>query len=194
MFTGIISKKTNVLGTADKLGIKKVSMERDPLPMMLGQSISINGVCSTVMEITESSFSVEYMPETLKKTTMQNVVAGLLVNLERSLKAGDPIDGHFVYGHIDCVGFIDRIKKDGDSKVLSISIPKEFHKYVAYKGSVTIEGVSLTISVVTKTGFEVSLIPYTLEHTTLGEKKTGDMVNIETDILSRYLEKLSISN
>ena len=190
MFAGIVSKKSKIAGTSEKLGIKRVSIEKGSEVLSKGQSVSINGICSTVVEVTDKSFSVEYMPETLKKTTAGNLVSGEFVNFETSVKAGDPIDGHFVNGHIDCIGCIEKSKVEGESKVLSISIPKEFHKYIAYKGSVAIEGVSLTISQVTKTGFEVSLIPYTLENTTLGEKKASDMLNIETDIIARYLERI----
>lgn len=191
MFTGIITKKSKILGTTDRLGTRKVLIENNLGDnVKLGASISINGVCSTVVESNPESFAVEYMNETLKKTTMQYVVAEDFVNLEESLRAGDSIDGHFVYGHIDCVGVIEKVKLDGESKVISVSIPKEFHKYLAYKGSVTVEGVSLTISEITKNGCEVSLIPYTLRHTTLGDKKPGNVLNIETDIMARYVERL----
>lgn len=190
MFTGIIKSKSKVLSTSDRLGIKKVSIEKKDTDIFsLGASISVSGVCSTVVETSESSFSVEYMPETLSKTTMKNIVAETVVNIEESLRAGDPIDGHFVYGHVDAIGIIEKIKHDGESKVYSISLLKDIQKYIVYKGSVAIDGVSLTISAVAKNNFEVSLIPYTLEHTTLGEKKVGDIVNIETDILARYVQK-----
>lgn len=191
MFTGIIENKTKVISTSENLGIKKVEFEKTfELVITNGSSVSIDGVCSTVTDFSTTAFSVDYMPETLSKTTMKNIVAGNMVNIERSLKAGDPIDGHFVYGHVDCVGIIDKVKNEGGSKVFSISISKEFHKYVAYKGSVALNGVSLTISNITKRGFEVSLIPYTLEHTTFGDRKVGDMVNVETDIIARYLERI----
>ncbi len=191
MFTGIIKNKSKVISTSDRLGIKKISVEKGlSKDIKLGASIALNGVCSTVVEILPDSFSVEYMPETLKKTTMKNIVAGSTVNVEESLGAGDKIDGHFVYGHIDSIGVIDKIRSDGESKVFSISLSKDIQKYVAYKGSVAIDGVSLTISSVNKLNFEVSVIPFTLDWTSFGERKAGDIVNIETDILSRYLERV----
>lgn len=187
MFTGIIKEKSRVVATGEKLSIKRVAFETLKEPVLLGESISINGVCSTVAEITEQGFIVEYMPETLSKTTMKNTVSGDIVNIERSLKVGDALDGHFVYGHVDTVEVISKIKKDGYSKVFEISLSKDIASFIAPKGSVTLDGVSLTISKVNKQTFEVSLIPFTLEHTILGDKKVGDLLNIEVDILARYI-------
>lgn len=192
MFTGIVQAKRVVRSTSISTFIKKVSIEKpDDFVLSVGESVNIDGICSTVVEVGDVSFSVEYMKETLKVTTAENFVADLSVNLEKSLRVGDSLSGHFVYGHVDCLGVIHKIKEEGGSKVFSISIPKEFHKSIAYKGSVTVDGVSLTISEKTKEGFAVSLIPFTLNETNLGEKKVSDMVNIETDILSKYLENLS---
>ncbi len=194
MFTGIVQAKKAVKSTSISSFIKKVSIEKPAdFDLKLGESVNINGICSTVVEAGNDSFSVEYMKETLRVTTAENFVAGIFVNLEKSLKVGDSLSGHFVYGHVDCMGVVHKIKEEGGSKVFSISIPKEFHKYIAYKGSVTVDGVSLTISEKTKEGFMVSLIPFTLNETNLGEKKVSDMVNIETDMLSKYLENFTKS-
>lgn len=194
MFTGIIKAKAEIKSTSISSLIKKVSIAKPAnFSLSLGESVSINGICSTVTEISTDSFAVEYMKETLKITTADNFVAGIFVNLETSLKIGDSLSGHFVYGHVDCLGVVHKVKEEGGSKILHIGIPKEFQKYIAYKGSVTVDGVSLTISEKIKTGFTVSLIPFTLKETNLGEKKVSDMVNIEVDILSKYLENFTKS-
>lgn len=189
MFSGIIKEKKKVLATSDKLSIKRVVFEAPSKPLSLGESVAINGVCSTVCEVMDSSFAVEYMPETLKRTTATSLTAESVVNLEYSLKVGDPLDGHFVYGHVDAVALISKIKKDGYSKVFEISLTKELAPFVVLKGSITLDGTALTISKVTKNSFGVSLVPYTLEHTTLGSKQVGDLLNVEVDMLARYANK-----
>lgn len=153
----------------------------------LGSSISINGVCSTVTKISKTTFSVGYMKETLDKTTVRSWGKNKLVNLEPSLRLGDGLDGHFVYGHIDTVGAVKNIIKKGDSRVIEIATPKEFLKFVVYKGSIAVDGVSLTVSARNSRSFEISLIPYTLEHTNLSELKIGDSVNVEVDVLGKYI-------
>lgn len=191
MFTGIIQAKGKVVSDISSLGIKKLTIEAlCDWTFREGESVSIDGICSTVISSNSNQFTVQYMPETLKKTTASNFCAESVLNLEKSLKTGDSIDGHFVYGHIDATSIVTKIKKDGESKVISFSFSKEIEKYLAYKGSVTINGVSLTISAISKRDFEVSLIPYTLNNTNLGSLKVGDMVNIETDILARYSERI----
>lgn len=191
MFSGIIQAKGKVISDISSLGIKKITVEA-PKDWLFkdGESVAIDGICSTVISSSNNQFTVQYMPETLKKTTANNFYSESVLNLEKSLKMGESIDGHFVYGHIDALSIVTKIKKDGESKVISFSLGKDIEKYLAYKGSVTINGVSLTISNISKKDFEVSLIPYTLENTNLGNLKTGDAVNIETDILARYVERI----
>lgn len=191
MFSGIIQAKGKVVSDISSLGVKKITIEA-PKDWLFnnGESISIDGICSTVVSSNNNQFTIQYMPETLKKTTASGFCALSILNLEKSIKAGDPMDGHFVYGHVDALSVVTKIKKDGESKVISFSLEKDIEKYLAYKGSVTINGVSLTISNISKKDFEVSLIPYTLENTNLGNLKVGDMVNIETDILARYVERI----
>jgi riboflavin synthase len=190
MFTGIIQSQIKIKNIKKQNDILLMSFELPKIKnskLILGGSVSINGVCSTIVKLGKKEFAVEYMRETVNKTTAGEFVLGYIVNFENSLKVGDSLDGHFVYGHIDCVGKVKSIKQEGDSRVLEVSIPKEFLKYVVYKGSVAIDGVSLTVSKKNKSSFEVSLIPYTLSETNLDNKKVGDSVNIETDALGKYV-------
>lgn len=189
MFTGIIQKQIKLRNIKKQNDILCMSFELPKIKnskLILGGSVSINGVCSTVVKIDKAEFFVEYMQETISKTTVRNWSKGDVINFENSLKVGDTLDGHFVYGHIDAVGKIVSIK-EGDSRILEISIPKEFLKYVVYKGSVAVDGVSLTVSKIGKISFEVSLIPHTLVVTNLSKIKVGGTVNIETDALGKYV-------
>lgn len=191
MFTGIIAKVSKV---------EKVSFERDSLFVSIqipkgwkvwkGESIAINGVCSTVKNLSKKSFTVEYMPETIKKTTVGNFRKGSVANLEKSLKMNDLLDGHMVQGHVDTTGKIVEITKVKESKILKIKISKKFMKFVADKGSIAVDGISLTVVNTGKDWFTVSLVSYTLENTNLGTIKVGEDVNIETDVLAKYLDKL----
>ncbi len=154
-----------------------------------GDSVNVDGVCSTINHLGDSSFSVYYMPETLSKTTMGNLNTDHLFNLEHSLSLKSLIGGHLVSGHIDTIATLLSIKPEQESKVLTFKTLPEFTKYIIYKGSIAINGVSLTIVTVNKESFSVSLIPYTLEHTNLGTLNIGDKVNIEVDLMAKYLEK-----
>ena len=156
-----------------------------------GESINIDGICSTVEKITKKSFSVFYMAETLRQTNLSGLSSSHVFNLERSLTLQSLIGGHLVSGHIDTTASLISIKPEGDAKVLEFKIGSKFTKYIIYKGSICINGVSLTIVSVTKDLFTVSLIPYTLSHTNLGDLKKGDTVNIELDLIAKYLEKLA---
>jgi riboflavin synthase len=188
MFTGIVKKVSK---------IKKVSLENGSLffevekpkdwEIGMGDSISINGVCSTVRKIEGACFEVEYMPETIKKTTVGDLREGDLVNLEKSLKMSDLLDGHVVQGHVDTKGEIIEIKDIDESQIVSVRIPEEFMKFVAPKGSVSIDGISLTVVDTGNDWFTVSLVSYTIENTTMREAKVGDGVNIETDVLAKYI-------
>lgn len=188
MFTGIIQKTTKVKSIKKQNDILSVSFELPKkLKLSLGASVSINGICSTVTKLDKNNFAVEYMKETVRMTTVEKMKVGLTANFENSLKVGDSLDGHFVYGHIDAVGIIKNISYEGDSTIIKILIPNEPMKYVVYKGSIAVDGVSLTVSKKNRDSFEVSLIPYTLSNTNLGNAKVGDRVNIETDILGKYI-------
>ncbi len=187
MFTGIIQATVKVRKTEKAGECLRVSVERpSDWSLVHGQSIAIDGVCSTVVAFDEQSFDVEYMPETLAKTSVGNFQEGTEVNLERSLTLQDFIDGSLVQGHVDTTGKIEKIEKLGDTKEMTLSFPSELKKYIAPKGSIVVNGVSLTVAGVDDSGFRIALIPYTLTHTNLGMLAEGDTVNIEVDMLARY--------
>lgn len=191
MFTGIIKKLSRV---------EKISYQNDSLFVDIGipkgwrvepgDSISINGVCSTVKNISQKTFQVEYMPETISKTTVGNFKEGTEVNLEKSLAMSDLLDGHIVQGHVDTRGKIIGIRKDKESKVVKIQVAAKFMRLIAEKGSVSVDGISLTVVETGADWFSVSLVSYTLENTNLGKIRDGEEVNIETDVLAKYLDKL----
>ncbi len=188
MFTGIVKDKGKVRRIEEKKGVLSVAVSvTDKWKIKLGESIAVNGVCSTVARNSAKEIGFEYMPETLRVSNVRSLQAGQIVNLEPSLRHGDPVDGHFVTGHVDTVGEIVKLRREEGSKTLEVSLAKEFLKYVVYKGSVTVDGVALTVSKKFKNTFEVSLIPYTLSHTNLDERKIGDIVNIECDIIAKYI-------
>ncbi len=187
MFTGIIKGIGKVTKISDQKNLKSVSISAPSAWKFIdGESVSVSGICSTVISSKKNVFDVEYMKETLDITTAKNFTVGAEVNLERSLKAGEPFDGHIVYGHVEDVGVVKKVSHGAGNSVITISAPKNILKYVIYKGSIAIDGVSLTVSKKGSSFFEVSLIPYTLSHTTLGKLVAGDKVNLETDIIAKY--------
>jgi len=156
----------------------------------LGDSICVNGVCLTVAEQTGSQFTADVMSETINRTTIGDLLAGSQVNLERPVTLATRLGGHLVQGHVDAVGEVSAREHSDNWDVVTITPPKDLLKYVVEKGSITIDGTSLTVSAVTDTTFSVSLIPATLEKTTLGIRQIGDRVNLEVDVLAKYVEKL----
>ena len=189
MFTGIIKKTLELKNAKIKDEGFQIEILNNLGKLKLGESINVNGVCSTVKKIGKN-ITFEYMPETLKLSNLGLLKKGDVVNIEQSMRLSDRLDGHIVLGHIDGKGKILCITKEGNSKVFEIKIPqKEFHKFLVYKGSVAIEGISLTITKVSKDSFIVKILPYTLEHTNLKSKKVGDAVNLEFDILAKYANK-----
>lgn len=191
MFTGIVKKTASVKKTERNSAGFTLSVFNPKLSVKKGNSVAINGVCSTVVKA-GTTLVFQYMPETLARSTIGELKAGEIVNLEESLRARDKLDGHIVLGHVDTVGKIVSIKSEGNSKILTIKPrePKRFMKFIAEKGSVALDGVSLTVTKVKLLGFEVKLIPYTLKHTAFGEKGLGSKVNIEFDILAKYIDRL----
>lgn len=155
-----------------------------------GDSIAIDGVCLTVEKKNTQTFSVFAMPETVKKTVLKHIDKSHIFNLERPLRLNSFLGGHLVSGHIDTTGSVKTVKNHGSSRVLTITLPKTLTRYIVYKGSIAVNGVSLTVVAVDETSFSVSLIPYTLNHTNLGSLTVFDKVNIEVDLLAKYLEKL----
>ncbi|MDD5721411.1 MAG: riboflavin synthase [Candidatus Pacebacteria bacterium] len=189
MFTGIIKKTSKVKRVKSAQGGLFVDILNNLGKIKLGESISINGVCSTVKK-NNKNISFEYMPETLKLTNLGLLKKGDIVNLEQSMRLSDRLDGHLVLGHIDGKGRIISIKKEGNSKEFYIKVSdKKFKKFLVYKGSIAIEGISLTVAEVLKDLFVVKILPYTLKHTNLKFKKEEDEVNLEFDILAKYASR-----
>ena len=191
MFTGIIRKTARVTRAERDSAGMMLFVSKPKLSVKKGDSIAVNGVCSTVVT-TSAVLGFQYMPETLACSAVGELKAGEIVNLEPSLRASDRLDGHIVLGHVDTVGKVSAITVEGNSKVFTIEPrePKKFMKFLAEKGSVALDGVSLTITKVKPLGFEVKLIPYTLANTGFGDRKVGSLINIEFDILAKYLERL----
>lgn len=196
MFTGLIQEigtikeiKEGVDSKCFIIGCCKVIKD-----LKIGDSIAINGACQTVIDFNNESFKVFASSETLKVTTFANFKNGDFVNLERTLRLGDGLDGHIVSGHVDCKGVIKNITKNGENTILSIEFPHEISKQIVNKGSVTIDGISLTAINVSDKTFDIALIPHTVKSTNLQYKKIGDAVNLETDIIGKYVEKYLSSN
>jgi riboflavin synthase len=155
-----------------------------------GDSVAVNGVCLTAVEPDPHGFSADVMEETLRRSSLGPLGTGDAVNLELPLRAGDRLGGHIVQGHVDGTGEVESVREEGLSKVVRIAAPAELLRYVVEKGSIAVEGVSLTVSAVDDDAFEVSLIPETLDRTTLGTARPGRTVNLEVDVLAKYVEKL----
>lgn len=190
MFTGIIEAKARILEAKKEKSLRVHIAKPRGWKLALGQSISIDGICTTVESIGRDAFSATYMPETLRISTAMDFQKGDIVNLERSLKMGERLDGHLVQGHVDCLGMVANLHSRGSSKEIRIKIPRSDMRYVAPKGSITVNGVSLTVAARTADSFTVALIPHTLAHTTLDGLAKGSRVNIETDLIARHLATL----
>lgn len=190
MFTGIITQTGKFTGKEDQLFNFRAD-EKVCKKLSLGASIAVNGVCLTVCKLrAKNSFSVMVMPETIKKTTLGSVQENDLVNLELPVTPEGFLAGHIVQGHVDGTGVIADIGKKGNSRILKIEVSSKLSKYIVEKGSVAINGISLTVIQAEKTYFTTGIIPYTWENTMLQAIKIGDRVNIETDILAKYIDKL----
>lgn len=192
MFTGII-EETGVIKNI-KRGVNSsvltVSAQKIMEDVNIGDSIAVNGVCLTVTQLSPISFNADVMHETLSRSSLGSLQSGSRVNLERAMPAQGRFGGHIVSGHIDGTGIITAIKKDDNAYWYTISADKKLLKYIIEKGSVAIDGISLTVANVTDKSFSVSVIPHTMAGTTLQEKKAGDIVNIENDCIGKYVEKL----
>jgi len=192
MFTGIIEGLGRIVmfdkKTSNRSAAKmKIKLDKIAKGLKVGDSVSINGVCLTAVNISKGITEFEMIGETIKKTNLGSLERGDRVNIERSLKVGERLEGHFVLGHVDGVGIISKIDKQINQVQIWIKIPKELSKHVIKKGSITVDGISLTIVEKLKDQFSVSIIPHTMQVTNLGYKKIGDKVNIETDILGKYI-------
>ena len=197
MFTGIIQSKGSIkeiFSSSDGARLKINTHVLDLSDTNVGDSIAVDGVCLTVTELTESSFTADVSNETLTCTTFSALKQGKNVNLERSLRVNQGIDGHLVSGHVDGIGAVNSIKKDGDSVRLKIEVQGNIIKYMAKKGSICINGVSLTVNSVENNFFDVNIVPHTLSATTLGDLSLQSNVNIEIDQIARYVERLLSQN
>jgi riboflavin synthase len=192
MFTGIVQELATVAAVdhgADG-SVLRIAAERVAGGLRLGDSVSLDGVCLTAIDLTPGATAFEVMHETLERSTLGRLQPGDRVNLEAALRAGEPLGGHVVQGHVDGVGTIASERAEGFSRVLEIVPDGHLLRYVVEKGSICVAGVSLTVAAVTDEGFEVCLIPHTCEVTTLGSLAPGSTVNLEVDILAKYVERL----
>ncbi|MBM4338550.1 MAG: riboflavin synthase [Deltaproteobacteria bacterium] len=192
MFTGIVEGKGKVLKIEYRGDTRKLSLEFPPhlTDVQLGDSISINGVCLTVTERHGLISKFDLSDETIKRSALGEIKEGSWVNLECALKLNGRLGGHFVTGHIDGIGIITEKRKERDFYRLKVRLPEHFARYVVPKGSIAIDGISLTVNECRSNEIQLTLIPYTLEKTVMMDKRVGDHVNLETDILGKYVEKL----
>jgi riboflavin synthase len=182
MFTGLVEQMGDVRRAGPRLAVTT------PLASELqrGDSIAVNGVCLTAVDITADSFEADVMEETLERSALGRLQAGDRVNLELPLRVGDRLGGHFVQGHVDSIGEVESVEEREHSRLVRVSAPADVLRYVVEKGSIAVDGVSLTVTEVDESGFSVSLIPETLERTTLGAVRPGDPVNLEVDMLAKF--------
>lgn len=193
MFTGIIQALGRVSEQRESGAGKRFVIEADAIAdfrLAVGDSVAVNGVCLTALEPTATTFTADVSNETLSLTTLDRLQAGTTVNLEPALRAGDPLGGHLVSGHVDGLATLVEQHADGDNRRMTFEAPPTLARYIAHKGSVTLDGVSLTVNKVGDVTFELNLIPHTLAVTTLGRLEVGDTVNLEVDQLARYMERL----
>ncbi|MCR4806241.1 MAG: riboflavin synthase [Lachnospiraceae bacterium] len=192
MFTGIIEEvgTINDIGLTGKSGVISIKASRVLEGTRIGDSIAVNGVCLTVTNLTSYGFSADVMPETIKRTSFDKASRGDRVNLERAMAADGRFGGHIVSGHIDGVGTIREYRNEGNAVWVTVTAAPSILRYIVEKGSIAIDGISLTVAYVDDTCFKVSIIPHTGEETTLLKKRAGDPVNLETDIIGKYVGKL----
>lgn len=193
MFTGIIGGVGRLVRSDIRGGDRRLLIEAKGLPlgeMELGESVAVNGVCLTLVEINGSTFAADVSIETLDCTSLGALSAGSPVNLERALTLNQPLGGHLVSGHVDGLGAVLAMREDGRSTRFEFSVPSELLRYIAAKGSITVDGTSLTVNSVSERGFSVNIIPHTMEQTIIAQYQVGRSVNLEVDLIARYLERL----
>ncbi len=192
MFTGIVEELGSVKALRRDAGAARLTISASAVleGTVLGDSISVNGVCLTVVDLNKNEFSADVAVETLKVTNLGDLKIGMQVNLERALQLSARIGGHLVSGHVDTVGRIRERRVEGNGWRIFIDAPETVLRYVIKKGSIAIDGISLTVADVDKTGFSIAMIPHTAKLTTLGYKSAGDSVNLESDIIGKYVERL----
>lgn len=186
MFTGIVQSMGKVLRQGDNL----LEVQGSPAGVKIGDSVAVDGVCLTVIRLQGGAMAFDVSEETLRKTTLGALQPGQPVNLEAALRAGDPLGGHFVLGHVDGTGRILSRSPQGASVLIEFSIPRLLRRYLVPKGSVAVDGISLTVVEVKEASFTVAVIPHTEQQTGLGAKQVGDPVNLEADVLAKHVERL----
>lgn len=193
MFTGIVRER----GRVDRLDVGPGGARlrvRGPATAALtaiGDSVAVNGCCLTAVEVADGAVSFDAVPETLARTALRRLAEGVEVNLEPALRAGDPLGGHYVQGHVDGVGEVRSVAPEGEGVRLTVAAPPAVIRYCVEKGSIAVDGVSLTVAAVEADAFQVALIPHTLAGTTLSLLAPGDPVNLEADVLAKYVERLA---
>ena len=197
MFTGIISAIGDITNLEERAGDARLTIRTGNLSLtdvQLGDSIACNGACLTVIELTGQGFVADVSVETLNLTTIGNWQTGSRINLEKAMRATDRLGGHIVSGHIDGIGEVVALEEDARSWRFRIRVPREIAKYIAHKGSITLDGTSLTVNIVDGAEFELNIIPHTMTHTVMGDYKIGSKVNLEVDLVARYLERLLLGD
>ncbi|MDC3417072.1 riboflavin synthase [Aquibacillus salsiterrae] len=192
MFTGIVEEKGKVKSIIRNQSSLRLTIQTNKITedVHIGDSISVNGVCLTVTTFEANQFSVDVIPETYRGSSLKTLQIGSSVNLERAMQAQSRFGGHFVSGHVDAVGMIKSMATENNALYIDIEIPEDGLKYIALKGSISVDGTSLTVFGVKEKSFVISLIPETQRATILGEKEVGDMVNVEYDMLAKYMDRL----
>ncbi|MGB0668491.1 MAG: riboflavin synthase [Porticoccaceae bacterium] len=197
MFTGIISAIGDIANLEQRGGDVRLTIRTGNLSLtdvQLGDSIACNGACLTAVELTGEGFVADVSVETLNLTTIGNWQTGSRINLEKAMQANDRFGGHIVSGHVDGLGEVVSLEEDARSWRFRIRAPRELAKYIAHKGSITVDGTSLTINKVEGSEFELNIVPHTMTHTVMGDYKVGTQVNLEVDLVARYLERLLLGD
>jgi riboflavin synthase len=197
MFTGIISAIGDIASLEERGGDVRLTIRSGNLNLadvQLGDSIACNGACLTAVELTGEGFVADVSVETLNLTTIGNWQTGSRINMEKAMQATDRFGGHIVSGHVDGIGEVVALEEDARSWRFRLRAPREIAKYIAHKGSITVYGTSLTVNIVEGAEFELNIVPHTMQHTVMGDYKVGTKVNLEVDLVARYLERLLLGD
>src|SRR6516162_1934134 len=194
MFTGIVREVGTTAAISGRDGGVRIEIDAPETAMLtsVGDSVSVNGVCLTAVALSNGRIAFDAVPETLARTSLGSLAAGAHVNVEPSLRAGDPLGGHYVQGHVDGVGVVRSVEEEGQGRRVWFDAGGDILRYAVEKGSIAVQGASLTVAGLDEKGFAVALIPHTLEVTTLGELAMAALVNLEVDVLAKYVERLLI--
>lgn len=193
MFTGLIETvgRVSAIERRGSAALLRIDSALPAVEIAIGDSVAVNGACLTVTAKAATALTFDVSPESLASTTLGTLGSGSRVNLERAIRLGDRLGGHIVTGHIDAIARLSGIREESGNHILNFSLPPESARYLVAKGSVTIDGISLTVNTVSADGFSVNIIPHTFAHTTLAGTRVGQQVNIETDIIGKYVERLT---